>query len=120
MHAELHSLPHPASSILQLVGPVLCSPAKPLPQDLDAFLAHGIAAGHEAVYVSMGSAFRLNAEELHAMAEALSNMPNPVLWKLPSADLPGLLMPLATCVYIPAGVWCVCLPAFRLFMCLSG
>lgn len=77
---------------------MLCSPAKPLPQDLSAFLSHGSATGHEAVYVSMGSAIRLNAEELHAMAEALSNMANPILWKLPSADLPGLPMPSAAFV----------------------
>ena len=49
------------------------------------------------------------------MAEALSNMPNPVLWKLPLADLPGLLMPsVALCTYLPTSAVSACLPA-----CLS-
>jgi len=38
----------------------------------------------------MGTLARLNGEELQAMAEALSALPNPVLWKLDNAHLPGM------------------------------
>lgn len=75
---------------LQMVGPILAEPAKPLPQDLDAFLQQGIAQGLGAVYVSMGSAARLSEEALLSMAQGLSALPSPVLWKLSQRDLPGV------------------------------
>lgn len=72
-----------------MVGPILASPAQPLPNELNAFLDSGMGKGHQAVYVSMGTLGALYESELHAMAHELSGLPNPVLWKLPSTDLPG-------------------------------
>ena len=74
---------------MQLVGPVLAEPAKPLPPDLSAFLDSGATTGHRAVYVSMGTLNALFEGELQSMAHGLSDLPNPILWKLPAADLPG-------------------------------
>ena len=74
---------------MQLVGPILAEPSKPLPEKLDTFLDAGIAQGLGAVYVSMGSAARLAEEALLSMAQALSALPNPVLWKLSKRDLPS-------------------------------
>ncbi len=75
--------------MVQVVGPILAQDAKALPADLDKFLNQGIS-GPGAVYISMGTLARLNGEELQAMAEALSALPNPVLWKLDNAHLPGM------------------------------
>ena len=74
---------------LQLVGPISADPAKALPADLSAFVERGQAARQGAVYVSMGTASRLNEAELHSLAGSLSALPNPVLWKLAPHDLPG-------------------------------
>lgn len=65
--------------------------AKPLPADLSTFLSQGLAQGHSAVYVSMGTLARYTSDELHSMARALSALPNPVLWKLEPSQLPGML-----------------------------
>ncbi len=94
--------------LIQVVGPILAEEAKPLPADLDKFLSPGID-GHGAIYVSMGTLARLNAAELRSMAEALSALPNPVLWKLDKAHLPGMpsnccshpyLLPAAFCAAV--------------------
>jgi len=74
---------------LQIVGPILAEPAQPLPSDLSSFLDEGTAQGLAAVYVCMGSAGRLTQTQLHSMAQGLSALPNPVLWKLSKIDLPG-------------------------------
>ena len=73
----------------QVLGPILADKAKPLPADVDSFLTQGGLEGGGAVYVSMGTLARLDATELHSMAQALSGLPNPVLWKLDAAHLPG-------------------------------
>lgn len=75
---------------MQVVGPILAEEAQPLPADLDKFLSQGID-GPGAVYISMGTLARLNEAELLRMAEALSALPNPVLWKLDKAHLPGVI-----------------------------
>lgn len=77
---------------------MLASPAKPLPDDLSAFLDSGMGEGHKAVFVSMGTLGALRDSELQSMARELSALPNPILWKLPAADLHGepallILMP---------------------------
>lgn len=77
--------------MLQLVGPISADSAKPLPADLSDFVEQGEAAGHGAVYVSMGTAARLTEAELHSLAGSLSALPNPVLWKLAPRDLPSEL-----------------------------
>ncbi len=72
-----------------MVGPILAAPAQRLPAGLQAFVEQGIAEGHGAVYVSMGTAARLTEQELHSLAGTLSALPNPVLWKLSALDLPS-------------------------------
>ncbi len=66
------------SALLQLVGPVLAQDSKPVTRELDS-LSQGLSEGHGAVFVSMGTLARMNRDELHSMAQALSAMPNPVL-----------------------------------------
>ena len=73
-----------------MVGPVLANPAMPLSEELSSFLESGMSTGHKAVYVSMGTLTAMFEPELHSMAQGLSALPNPVLWKLPSTDLPGM------------------------------
>lgn len=80
--------PHPMVPKVHLVGPISADSAKPLPADLSDFVEQGEAAGHGAVYVSMGTAARLTEAELHSLAGSLSALPNPVLWKLAPRDLP--------------------------------
>lgn len=75
---------------MQMVGPLLAEPAQALPTELSSFLEQGIMQGLGSVYVSMGSAARLPATELLSMAQGLSAMPNPVLWKLSPADMTGI------------------------------
>lgn len=74
---------------VQLVGPVLARDAEPVAADLHSFLSQGLPQGHGAVYVSMGTLARMNHDELHSLAQALSALPNPVLWKLNPHHLPG-------------------------------
>ncbi|KAK9840269.1 hypothetical protein WJX74_006518 [Apatococcus lobatus] len=83
--------PFPIPPKLHMVGPVLASNAKPLPQELSFFLSSGMSNGNKAVYVSMGTLTAMFEPELRSMALGLSALPNPVLWKLPSSDLPGNL-----------------------------
>ena len=73
---------------MQLVGPILAEPPKELPSDLKSFLDRGLT-GPGAVYVSMGTLARMNTAQLGSMAQALSALPNPILWKLNEAHLPG-------------------------------
>lgn len=75
--------------LLQLVGPILLDEAKPLPADLQSFLDKGLSGQHAAVHVSMGTLARLSEDEVRSMAAALSALPNPTLWKLDEALLPG-------------------------------
>ncbi|KAK9817338.1 hypothetical protein WJX74_001941 [Apatococcus lobatus] len=83
--------PFPVPPKVHMVGPVLASPAKPLPNELSSFLSSGLQKGHKAIFVSMGTLGALKKSELHGMARELSSLPNPVLWKLPASDLPGNL-----------------------------
>lgn len=82
-----HPVPLPPK--VHMVGPILSEAAKPLPADLAAFVESGKGSGHGAVYVSMGTAARLTAAELHSLSKSLSAIPNPVLWKLSDYDLPN-------------------------------
>ena len=89
-----------------MVGAILADDAKPLPVDLKAFLEQGLAEGHGGVYVSMGTAARLTQQEMQSLSEALSVLPNPVLWKVAAVQLPSKLIPvLSTCF---AGCLCPC------------
>ncbi|DBA99102.1 TPA: hypothetical protein ACH3X1_014236 [Trebouxia sp. C0004] len=63
---------------LGLVGPVLAQASKPVTRELDSFLSQGLSEGHGAVFVSMGTLARMNSDELHSVAQALSALPNPV------------------------------------------
>ena len=51
-----------------------------------------MAGGQGAVFVSMGTLARMNSDELHSLAQALTALPNPVLWKLDPAHLPGKIV----------------------------
>ncbi|KAL0022994.1 hypothetical protein WJX79_004166 [Trebouxia sp. C0005] len=81
--------PFPMPPKVQMVGPILAEAAQPLPSELSSFLDQGTVQGLAAVYVCMGSAGRLTQTQLHGMAQGLSALPNPVLWKLSKIDLPG-------------------------------
>ena len=74
---------------LQLVGPMNADPTQPLPADLHTFVEQGMRAGHGALYVSMGTIVQLTEAELRSVAASLSALPNPVIWKLASHDLPS-------------------------------
>ncbi len=82
---------------LQLVGPLNVRPAKPLPEDLDAFLRQQNPAQSSqdppptpgAVFVSMGTAVRMVEAEILGIAANLAALNRPVLWKLSEAELPG-------------------------------
>lgn len=81
-----------------MVGAVMADDAKPLPADLTAFLEQNLAEGHGGMYVSMGTAARLTQQEMQGLSEALSALPNPVLWKVSAVQLPSMLIPvLSTC-----------------------
>ena len=73
--------------MLQMVGPLLTADAKPLSQDLDAFLQQGLKNTTGAIYVSMGTLAKLSKAEVQSLAQAFRAISNPVLWKLDS--LPG-------------------------------
>ena len=83
--------------VMQMVGPILLDEAKALPADLQAFLDEGVSSPHAAVYASMGTLARLTEEEVQSMAAAFSALPNPVLWKLDRAFLPGRVSPPYLC-----------------------
>ena len=74
---------------LQLVGPLMVSPPKPLPEDIQAFLNKATSG---AVYVSMGTAVRLNKDEVKGMAANLAALNLPVIWKISNAELPGKIL----------------------------
>ena len=76
---------------VQMVGPLLTRDAKPLPADLNDFLNKGSKYDVGAVYVSFGAMVRLSKPEIHSVSQALSALPNPVLWKLNPKHLPGSL-----------------------------
>ena len=78
------------SFTMQFVGPILARDPEPLPQELSSILEQGLAAGNAAVYVSMGTLGVLSEAEMRSMAKGLSALPNPVLWKMNSLDLPGM------------------------------
>lgn len=72
---------------VQLVGPVLAAPARPLTGALAAF-AEEAAGGF--IYVSFGSVFSMtNPTEVTTLAAALSALGRPVLWQIAEATLPG-------------------------------
>lgn len=77
--------------LLQFVGSILAEEALPVAVDLAAFLNHGLSHGHGPIFVYMGTLARLSSEELTSIASALSQLPNPALWKLDPAHLPGML-----------------------------
>ncbi len=95
--------------MLQLVRPVLAQALKPVTQELDSFLSQGLSEGHGAVFVSMGTLARMNRDELHSMAQALSALSNPVLWKLNPLHLPGVLCVLCRTVLQPFHKGQVCI-----------
>lgn len=91
---------------VQLVGPILAEPAKPLSDELDSFVQQGTAKGLGAVYVSMGSSARLSEEAVYSMAQGLSALPHPVVWKLSRQELPGpdVLAVVTTCLNLKSSV----------------
>ena len=71
----------------KLVGPLLSSPAKPLPDDLQRFV---MGSGDEGVIlVSFGSILsEIDDRTIEKMAAAFSNLPQRVVWKLDTGNLP--------------------------------
>ncbi|CAL5226001.1 g8804 [Coccomyxa viridis] len=79
--------PRPLPPNVQLVGALLPTQAKPLPPIFEALLE---GVGPEgAVYASMGTLCNFGPEEFVAIGQALSGLPNLVIWKLAPGDLPG-------------------------------
>ncbi|CAK0783984.1 hypothetical protein CVIRNUC_007187 [Coccomyxa viridis] len=79
--------PRPLPPNVQLVGALLPTPAKPLPPSFEALLQ---GVGPEgAVYASMGTLCNFGPNEFVAIGQALSALPNQVIWKLAPGDLPG-------------------------------
>ena len=64
-----------------MVGPLLSSPAKPLPDDLKEFVRR---SGDEGVIlVSFGSILgEIDDKKIEIMAAAFSGLPQRVIWKL--------------------------------------
>jgi len=67
-----------------VVGPLLPSPAKPLPNELEQFMQ---SAGDEGVILVsfgtiMGESSGVSESLLQVMAEAFSKLPQKVIWKL--------------------------------------
>ena len=82
--------------LLQMVGPLMAYPAKPLIGELQAFLDSHVTKPSTqadqqpgAVYVSMGTAVRLTEPEIRGKAANLAALHRPVLWKISDAELPG-------------------------------
>ena len=69
----------------KLVGPLLSSPAKPLPGDLQQFV---MGSGDEGVIlVSFGSILsQINDQTIERMAAAFSSLPQRVIWKLDAGN----------------------------------
>ena len=65
----------------------MASPAQHLPVDLQQHVQQGLHENQKAIYVSMGSGSSMPEAALRNLASVLSNLPNPVLWKLDA--LPG-------------------------------
>ena len=91
---------------VQLVGPILAEPAKPLSNELESFVQQGTAKGLGVVYVSMGSSACLSGDAVYSMAQGLSALPHPVVWKLSHQDLPGppVLAVVTTCLNLKSSV----------------
>lgn len=92
-----------------MVGAILADDAKPLPVELRAFLEQGLAEGHGGMYVSMGTAARLTQQEMQSLSEALSALPNPVLWKVSAVQLPSKLIPVLSACFACCLCPCCCL-----------
>ncbi|BDA41086.1 UDP-glucuronosyltransferase 2B20 [Coccomyxa sp. Obi] len=71
---------------VKLVGPLMPEPAKPLPADLEEFMAGSGDMG--VVYVSLGTVCSIGAQEFRKLAAALSALPAHVIWKVGADDLP--------------------------------
>ena len=70
----------------KLVGPLLSSPAKPLPDDLQQFV---MWSGDEGVIlVSFGSILsQIDDQTIERMAAVFSSLPQRVVWKLNTGNL---------------------------------
>lgn len=83
------------------VGAMHCRPAKPLPQDLESWLAEAAPAG--VIYFSLGSVARsktIPPEYRQAFLEAFRRMPQRVLWKY-EGELEGASDNIRTSSWIP-------------------
>ena len=84
-------------SLVQMVGPLMASPGKPLAEDLHVFLNQEMPSGPSghashnpgAVFVSLGTNARLTKAEARGMAANLAALHRPVLWKISDVELPG-------------------------------
>eukprot|EP00040_Diaphanoeca_grandis_P017969 m.94498 g.94498 ORF g.94498 m.94498 type:complete len:511 (+) comp26725_c0_seq1:90-1622(+) len=72
--------PRPVPPSLKMVGPILSSPAKPLPADLEEWVA---AAPNGVMVVSFGTTCTTTQEMVDKMIEAFAKLEMHVLWKIP-------------------------------------
>ncbi len=95
--------------MLQMIGSMTVAAGKPLPDDLQSFLAgDGNASGKDtvsfkghagSVYVAMGTTARLLEPEVRGMAVNLAALHRPVLWKISDSELPGELREYSRWIY---------------------
>lgn len=68
-----------------MVGPLLSSPAKPLPDELEEFVRESGDQG--VILVSFGSVLgEIDDQTIATMADVFSNLPQRVIWK-PNAGM---------------------------------
>eukprot|EP00038_Savillea_parva_P004468 m.138087 g.138087 ORF g.138087 m.138087 type:complete len:514 (-) comp11478_c0_seq1:74-1615(-) len=68
---------------VKLVGPILPSPGKPLPSEINDFVTASTATGWGTVIVSFGSQTHLPQDMVDKMASAFALLNGSVLWKPP-------------------------------------
>ncbi|GAB1289790.1 UDP-glucuronosyltransferase [Apodemus speciosus] len=74
------NFPHPTLPNVEYVGGLQCKPAKPLPKDMEEFVQS--SGEHGVVVFSLGSMVSsVTEEKANAIAWALAQIPQKVLWK---------------------------------------
>ncbi len=80
----------PVSPNFQYIGMLNCRPARPLPDDLEAFMKSG--REHGVIYVSFGTVFQsqyMPEETVRLFADAFSKLRQKVIWKWEGTAMPG-------------------------------
>jgi 2-hydroxyacylsphingosine 1-beta-galactosyltransferase len=89
--------PHPITPAIKVVGPILPSAGKPLPADLEAFIA---SSDQGFILVSMGTILFLSESIIQRLKAALVQLPYNIIWKL-NMDIGELPSNIRTMKWIP-------------------